>query len=86
MPLHVVPTEKMVKPSEAASLLGVHHNTVLAWIRQEKVPYVQTPGGHYLLPWSLLVQALGGTYDVSLSASASASELAEEEASELARR
>ena len=56
---------RMVKPSEAARLLGVHENTIRNWIRAGAIPYVKTPGGHYLLPWSLLTQALRGTYDVS---------------------
>jgi excisionase family DNA binding protein len=58
--------EQLLKPSEAARLLGVHENTILNWIRQGKIPYVRTPTGQYLLPWSLVAQSLSGTYDLSL--------------------
>ncbi len=58
--------EQMVKPSQAARWIGVHHNTILNWIRQDRIPYVRTPTGQYLLPWSLVVQSLSGTYDLSL--------------------
>src|SRR5437867_1567212 len=70
--------EQMVKPSEAARRIGVHHNTILNWIHAGRVPYVQTPTGQYLLPWALVVQALGGTYDLSLPEPSG--ELSEEEA------
>lgn len=84
MAIRTVPTERLIKPSEAAAMLGVHHNTVLGWIRDGKVPYVQTPGGHYLLPWSLLAQAMSGTYDIA--APVREPELSEEEALERLRR
>ena len=58
--------EQMVRPSEAARRIGVHHNTILNWIRQNRIPYVRTPTGQYLLPWSLVAQSLSGTYDLSL--------------------
>lgn len=58
--------EQLVKPSEAARRIGVHHNTILNWIRQDRIPYVRTPTGQYLLPWSLVAQSLSGTYDLSL--------------------
>jgi excisionase family DNA binding protein len=84
MAVRATPTERMVKPSEAADLLGVHHNTVLGWIREGRVPYVKTPGGHYLLPWTLLMQSLRGTYD--LTSQLPEKEASEEEAVELSRR
>jgi excisionase family DNA binding protein len=74
------PTEQLVKPSEAASMLGVHENTVRNWIQSDKVPYVKTPTGRYLLPWSLLAQSLRGTYDVSIAVQENAP--GEEEVSE----
>jgi excisionase family DNA binding protein len=80
MSTRTIPTEQMVKPSEAAAMLGVHDNTVRNWIKAGKVPYVQTPTGHYLLPWTLLLQALRGTYDVSVAVREDA--LSEEEAVE----
>lgn len=58
--------EQMVKPSEAARRIGVHHNTILNWIRQKRIPYVRTPTGQYLLPWSLVVQSLSGSYELAL--------------------
>jgi excisionase family DNA binding protein len=70
--------EQMVKPSEAARRIGVHHNTILNWIRENRIPYVRTPTGQYLLPWSLVVQSLSGTYDLSLPKPSD--ELSEEDA------
>ncbi len=60
--------ERLVKPSDVARSLGVHHNTVLSWIRAGRIPHVKTPTGHYLLPWALVMQSLSGTYDLSLPA------------------
>jgi excisionase family DNA binding protein len=74
MPVRIRPQDQLVKPSEAAALLGVHANTVRNWIKSGGVPYVQTPTGHYLLPWSLLTQTLRGTFDVSVTLDESASE------------
>lgn len=84
MAIRTRPTQSMVKPSEAAKLLSVHHNTVLSWIREERVPYVKTPGGHYLLPLAPLMQTLRGTYD--LTSRLPEKEISEEEAVELSRR
>jgi excisionase family DNA binding protein len=66
MPLTTVPSEQMVKPAEAAALLGVHPNTVRNWIKRGDVPFVKTPTGQYLLPWTLLAQSLRGSYDISI--------------------
>ena len=77
--------EQMVKPSEAARRIGVHHNTILNWIRQERVPYVRTPTGQYLLPWSLLVQRLSGSYDLTVPEPGEGASVEEEEAVARAR-
>jgi excisionase family DNA binding protein len=66
MAVRVRHEEQLVKPSEAARRIGVHHNTILNWIRHERIPYVRTPTGQYLLPWTLVVQSLSGTYDLSI--------------------
>ncbi|MGH3023244.1 MAG: helix-turn-helix domain-containing protein [Gaiellaceae bacterium] len=66
MAIRTKPQEQMVKPAEAAALLGVHANTVRNWIKRGEVPYLETPTGQYLLPWSLLTQKLRGTYNISI--------------------
>lgn len=68
MATKVAHAERLVKPSDVARSLGVHHNTVLGWIRQGRIPHIKTPTGRYLLPWTLVIQSLGGTYDLSLPA------------------
>ncbi len=35
---------------EAARMCGVGVNTIKRWIRQGRLPYMQTPGGHWRLP------------------------------------
>jgi excisionase family DNA binding protein len=79
MAIRTRPQEQMVKPAEAAAMLGVHPNTVRNWIRDDQVPYVRTPTGQYLIPWTLLTQTLRGTYDLSISVDES---LNEEEAAD----
>jgi excisionase family DNA binding protein len=78
MAVEVRHEEQLVKPSEVARRIGVHHNTILNWIREDRIPYVRTPTGQYLLPWALVVQSLSGTYDLSLPEPSD--ELSEEEA------
>lgn len=78
MAVRVRHEEQMVKPSEAARRIGVHHNTILNWIHENRVPYVRTPTGQYLLPWALVIQSLSGTYDLTLPEPSD--ELSEEEA------
>jgi excisionase family DNA binding protein len=69
MATKIVHAERLVKPSDVARSLGVHHNTVLSWIREGRIPHVKTPTGRYLLPWTLVMQSLSGTYDLSLPVS-----------------
>lgn len=78
MPLKTAHSEQLIKPSEVADLLGLHPNTVRNWIKRGEVPFVKTPTGQYLLPWSLLTQALRGTYN--LEELAPARDLTEEDA------
>ena len=37
----------LLKPREAAALLGISYPTVKQWILSGKLPTVQTPGGHH---------------------------------------
>jgi len=38
-----------VKPGYIARQTGVTHATVLRWIRIGCLPYIKTPGGHYMI-------------------------------------
>jgi hypothetical protein len=38
---------------------------VTNWIKADRVPYVQLPGGEYRLPLAALLRSLGGTYDLA---------------------
>lgn len=37
----------LLKPREAANLLGISYPTIKQWILSGKLPTVQTPGGHH---------------------------------------
>lgn len=38
-----------VKPAYISRNTGVTHATVLRWVRIGYIPYIKTPGGHYLI-------------------------------------
>jgi excisionase family DNA binding protein len=38
--------DDLLKPREAAELLGVRTTTVARWAREGRLPSVSTPGGH----------------------------------------
>jgi excisionase family DNA binding protein len=44
--------ERLLKPREAAPLLGVSNRTVLAWLLGGKLDGTQTPGGQWRVPYS----------------------------------
>jgi molybdopterin-binding protein len=43
---------EMLKPLDAARLIGVSYPTLKQWIYKQKVRSVKTPGGHYRIPRS----------------------------------
>src|SRR5579875_4136223 len=44
----------LLKPREAAAMLGISYPTVKQWILSGKLPTVQTPGGHHRIEHSAL--------------------------------
>ena len=44
----------LLKPREAAALLGISYPTVKQWILTGKLPTVQTPGGHHRIDHAAL--------------------------------
>lgn len=42
----------MIKPQEAAKLIGISYPTLKQWIYSDKVKSVKTPGGHHRIPRS----------------------------------
>ena len=44
----------LLKPREAAAMLGISYPTVKQWILNGKLPSVQTPGGHHRIEQSAL--------------------------------
>src|SRR6201996_2687063 len=44
----------LLKPREAAAMLGISYATVKQWILSGKLPTVQTPGGHHRIAHSSL--------------------------------
>jgi excisionase family DNA binding protein len=82
---------RLVSTGEAARLLGVNSRTVLNWIKGDKIPYVQLPGGDYRIPLGALVQCLPGTYDLgaelqALDVAAANVDMDEDEAAQVAAR
>ena len=43
---------EMLKPQDAAKLIGVSYPTLKQWIYKDKVRTVKTPGGHHRIPRS----------------------------------
>jgi excisionase family DNA binding protein len=79
---------RLLTTSEAADLLAVERRTVLNWIKDGAVPYVELPsvGGRrqYRIPLGGLLDALGGTYDLAgaleaADAAAAEADLSDEE-------
>ena len=44
----------LLKPREAATMLGISYPTVKQWILSGKLPTVQTPGGHHRIEQGVL--------------------------------
>ena len=47
-------TLPLLKPREAAAMLGISYPTVKQWILSGKLPTVQTPGGHHRIDQAAL--------------------------------
>jgi molybdopterin-binding protein len=45
---------KLVRPRDAAKVLGISYSTLKRWIHTQKLLTVQTPGGHHRIPESEL--------------------------------
>jgi molybdopterin-binding protein len=41
---------ELIKPSDAARMLGISYPTLKQWIYKDKVRTVRTPGGHHRIP------------------------------------
>ena len=46
-PADVAPDAHALTLSEAAARMGVHRRTVRGWVRDGRLPALNTPGGHY---------------------------------------
>jgi excisionase family DNA binding protein len=65
-----VSTPRLVTTKEAAELLSVSPRTVLNWIQDGAIPYVELPsrGGQrreYRIPLHGLLRSLAGNYDLA---------------------
>ncbi len=49
---------KLVRPRDAAKVLGISYSTLKRWIHTRKIRTVQTEGGHHRIPESELDQHL----------------------------
>jgi len=45
-----MPGAELIKPSDAARMLGISYPTIKQWIYQGKLRTVRTPGGHHRVP------------------------------------
>ncbi|MGH2704369.1 MAG: MerR family transcriptional regulator [Actinomycetota bacterium] len=43
-------TDRYLRTSQVARLLKVSPVTILRWVREQKLPYLLTIGGHYRFP------------------------------------
>jgi molybdopterin-binding protein len=50
---------EMLKPQDAARLIGVSYPTLKQWIYNDKVRSVKTPGGHHRIPRSEVDRIMG---------------------------
>ena len=48
------PRDELLKPREAAQILGISYPTLKQWIYKHKIRTVRTPGGHHRIPESEL--------------------------------
>ena len=43
-------SQALLKPRDAAQVLGISYSTLKQWIYKRKLRTVRTPGGHYRIP------------------------------------
>ncbi len=63
------PLPRLLSTADAAKLLNVSTQTILNWIEQEEIPYLQLPGGSgkrrkFRIPLRGLLESLSGNYDL----------------------
>jgi len=56
---------EMLKPQDAARLIGVSYPTLKQWIYNDKVRSVKTPGGHHRIPRSEVDRITGARQPIS---------------------
>jgi molybdopterin-binding protein len=52
--------DRLLKPREAARLLGISFATIKHWILEGKIKTIRTPGGHHRAPLASLTPFLNG--------------------------
>jgi excisionase family DNA binding protein len=55
---------RLLTTGEVARMLRVNPRTVNNWIKQDRIPYLELPGGEYRVPLAGLLSSLGGTFDL----------------------
>lgn len=56
---------QLISVAQAASLLNVSDRTIRRWINDEKIPFLELPGGEYRIPQGALLASLRGNYDLA---------------------
>jgi excisionase family DNA binding protein len=55
---------QLITVAQAADLLNVSDRTIRRWIENEKIPFLELPGGAYRIPQGALLASLRGNYDL----------------------
>ena len=85
-------TPRLLTTAEAATLLAVSQRTIVNWIQNESIPYLELPTKgkrkEYRIPQVALLESLTGNYDLAaelraLEEAADAAGLSEEQVAEL---
>ena|SRR5258708_6630115 len=58
---------EMLKPQDAARLIGVSYPTLKQWIYNDKLHSVKTPGGHHRIPRSEVDRLTGASQPIASS-------------------
>jgi len=83
---------RLLTTAEAATLLAVSQRTIVNWIQNESIPYLELPTKgkrkEYRIPQVALLESLSGNYDLAaelraLEEAADAAGLSEEQVAEL---
>jgi excisionase family DNA binding protein len=56
---------QLLTVSGAAELLNVSARTVHNWIKDDRIPYIELPGGMYRIPQHALLSSLRGNYNLA---------------------